>query len=378
MQEGNFINKIKITLFIPNLGGGGAERVICNLANFIVLNKDLSAEILLMNADFPIKYYVHPSVTIKYLNCSRTLFSLPKLVFYLKNNRQNIFLSSLTHANIVSIVAGLIVGSLDKIFVSEHALFDLTLDASLKDRVIRFLVKVLYPKANKVIAVSDIVKERLIEISQISPDKILRIYNPLVLMQDEKKSFENPKHKVMGLGKASVIISAGRFCSEKDFITLLKAMKIVISTKNQAKLILLGDGPDRELIFNTVNLLGLSEHVEMPGFSSDIHSCLVGSDLFVLSSPRESFGNVLIEAMALNIPVISTDCGGPREILENGLWGALVPIGDYRAMADAIIKSLDSNNILNTKDRVKEFSISKQANEYLALFFGALDGGLSK
>ena len=376
MQEGNFINKIKITLFIPNLGGGGAERVICNLANFIVLNKDLSAEILLMNADFPIKYYVHPSVTIKYLNCSRTLFSLPKLVFYLKNNRQNIFLSSLTHANIVSIVAGLIVGSLDKIFVSEHALFDLTLDASLKDRVIRFLVKVLYPKANKVIAVSDIVKKRLIEISQISPDKILRIYNPLVLMQDEKKSFENPKHKVMGLGKASVIISAGRFCSEKDFITLLKAMKIVISTKNQTKLILLGDGPDRELIFNTVNLLGLSEHVEMPGFSSDIHSCLVGSDLFVLSSPRESFGNVLIEAMALNIPVISTDCGGPREILENGLWGALVPIGDYRAMADAIIKSLDSNNILNTKDRVKEFSISKQANEYLALFFGALDGGL--
>ena len=89
----------------------------------------------------------------------------------------------------------------------------------------------------------------------------------------------------------------------------------------------------------------------------------------MLSSPSESFGNVIVEAMNLNIPIIATDCGGPREILEDGKWGELVPIGDPHSMAVAILKNLSKKNKCNLKDRASFFSIEHQGCNYLNLFF---------
>lgn len=357
----------KIAIFIPNLGGGGAERVVCNLANCLVL-RGYSIEILLMNDKFENKYHINSLVKIKFLNCSRAAFSVPYLIRYLKKNKPDIFLSVLTHANIVTLIAGAIIGYLEKIYISEHGVFDRRFEIGLKDKLVKMLAAKLYPFAKKIIAVSDVSKKSLEENLNINPAKVVKIYNPIVNLRPEAKSNKAIKDLLKNDINVPVVISAGRFCHEKDFITLLRAFQIVVK-KMPARLVLLGDGPDRAKITDCVIELGLHANVEMPGFVDNLESWMACASVFVLSSPRESFGNVLVEAMSLNLPVISTDCGGPSEILENGFWGKLVPVGDFECMATQILNVLSSKNNIATKERAKDFSIAGQTTEYTNLFF---------
>lgn len=134
-------------------------------------------------------------------------------------------------------------------------------------------------------------------------------------------------------------------------------------------MLFLGDGPKRKEIESLVLELNLSGRVHLPGYLDNPFSVYQGAELFVLSSVFEGFGNVLIEALALGIPVVSTRCpGGPKEILDNGNYGKLVPVGDPNALADAILSTLvnpvDSNSL---RLRAKDFSIEHIAEKYLSL-----------
>lgn len=363
------LNK-KITIFIPNLGGGGAERVVCNLANSLILS-GIRVEILLLNEQYPSKYYVNPLVKICYLNCSRVAFSVPHLIAYFKKNNPDVFLSVLTHANIAAIVSGALIGKLKKIYISEHGIFDHTFETGFKQKIIRFFATLLYPLANKVIAVSDAVKRSLEENLHLSSCKVIRIYNPIVDFEtNDNLAISENKNAIIKNKQIPVILSAGRFCKEKDFLTLLRAFRLVLN-KMPARLVLLGDGPDKAEITEYIKKLELVEHVDTPGFVNNIEFWMSEAKLFVLSSPRESFGNVIVEAMSQNLQVISTDCGGPREILEGGFWGKLVPVGDYVTMASEIIDVLSSSKKIDTRLRALDFNISRQAAEYKNLLFNS-------
>ncbi len=359
----------KITLFIPNLGGGGAERVIVNLANYFV-EFGCDVEILQLMSNVESKYEIHPSVKLQYLKSSRILFSIIPLVRYIKTRDPDIFLSALSHANIASIIAGKIANKIKYIYVSEHGILKLTktknLISFLKSLLILFLVKKLYPNAKKIIAVSDVVKRVLVDDLKIPSVSIERIYNPVAI------STKYDSEGLLPIGWINdgmpVIISAGRFGPEKDFRTLLMAIKLVLD-KIKVRLVLLGEGGDFNKIAQYAVELNIQNYVQMPGFVSDLNSWFYYSDIFVLSSPSESFGNVIVEAMNLNIPIIATDCGGPREILEDGKWGEIVPIGDPHSMAVSIFKILSKKNKSNLKDRASYFSIENQGCNYLNLFF---------
>ena len=136
------------------------------------------------------------------------------------------------------------------------------------------------------------------------------------------------------------------------------------------KLIILGDGEDKEEVEELIKELDVEEWVSMPGFVENPYSYMKRSDVFVLSSRWEGLPSVLIEAMALGVPVVSTDCpSGPGEILKDGRYGELVPVGDHKAMAEAIVKVLrEKKSTKDAEEFVKsEFSVEKVAEEYIKI-----------
>ena len=162
------------------------------------------------------------------------------------------------------------------------------------------------------------------------------------------------------------IETVGTLKAVKDFPTLLRAFARLREQAN-ARLLILGEGEGRAELESLVQSLGLSDAVELPGFVGDPGPYYAKADLFVLSSDHEGFGNVIPEALGRGVPVVSTDCpSGPREILCDGKYGALVPVGDAEALAQAMLASLQStHDPAALKARARDFAVDTIAGQYL-------------
>jgi len=153
----------------------------------------------------------------------------------------------------------------------------------------------------------------------------------------KSQSIENPSLFAKDVPN---ILSVGRLTAAKDFATLIRAFSIVVKHV-PSRLVILGEGELRLELETLVRDLGLQDVILLPGFVNNCYPYMKECDLFVVSSAWEGLSMVLIEAMACGAPVVSTDCdSGPREILEGGSWGRLVPVGDHEAMAEAMKKTL--------------------------------------
>jgi glycosyltransferase involved in cell wall biosynthesis len=134
----------------------------------------------------------------------------------------------------------------------------------------------------------------------------------------------------------------GRLVPQKDFATLLRAFALVRADR-PARLVILGEGPERDRLMLLARELGIENDVLLPGFVTNPFAWVGRASLFVLSSAWEGLPTVLVEALACGTPVIATDCPhGPRAILEGGDLGPLVPVGDSRKMAEAMRRMLDA------------------------------------
>ena len=158
----------------------------------------------------------------------------------------------------------------------------------------------------------------------------------------------------------------------KDQATLLRAFAGVIRSR-PARLVVLGVGPEREKLLELAKSLNVSQLMDLPGFEVNPFAYMSKSKVFVLSSRYEGFPNVLVQAMACGTPVVSTDCrSGPREILEDGRWGHLVPVGDWRTMSEAILGTLD-NPVPSDRliARASDFSADASIDLYLEVLTGS-------
>ncbi len=163
------------------------------------------------------------------------------------------------------------------------------------------------------------------------------------------------------------IIAVGRLVPQKDYPTLLRAFREVVLEKGQARLVILGEGALLPELKSQAKALGIEEYVWFAGFVENPFAYIKRASVFVLSSVSEGFGNVLVEAMGLGVPVVSTNCsGGPAEILENGKWGQLVPIADVKALAQALNAVLDGKGI-DGRERALDFSLNAVLDQYQAL-----------
>ena len=359
---------MKVALFLPSLRGGGAERVMVNLARGFV-ERGLQVDLVLARAEGPYLSQVPKEVRVVDLGAQRVLHSLPGLVRYLREERPQAMLSALNHANIVAIWAKLLARVKTRLVVSERTTLSRSTEnaSSIRVKFIPFLVKAFYPYADVVVAVSRGVAEDLIARIGLTAEKIKVIYNPVVTPELFTKAEEPLDHPWFRPGEPPVILGVGRLTKPQDFPTLIRAFALV-RKKRPARLMILGEGEERPNLEALVRELGLEREVALPGFVENPYKYMKRAAVFVLSSRWEGLPNALIEALAVGTPVVATDCpGGSKEILEGGKWGRLVPVGDVEALADAIVDILSNSELHGetTEQILQRFDLDYIITKYL-------------
>ena len=369
----------RLALFLPSLRGGGAERVMVHLARGFA-ERGFQVDLVLAKAEGPYLAEVPPSVRVVDLRASRVLFSLPGLVRYLRKERPYALLSALNHANVIVCLAHRLARVPSRLVISEHNTLSASRPQNARGRLLPWFMRWTYPWADAVIAVSQGVAEDLVRTLGISAERVKVIYNPVVDDDLLTKSKEPLDHPWFTEGAPPVILGVGRLTEQKDFPNLIRAFALV-RAQRPARLMILGEGELRPQLEALVHELGLQDDVALPGFVKNPYAYMARAAVFVLSSRWEGLGVALIEAMASGTPVVSTDCpSGPREILEDGRWGRLVPVGDVDALAEAIVTTLDETEHPDVAARAKEFNVNYAVENYLkVLLLKDIDslGGMS-
>ncbi len=368
--------KIRVMFFISSLEGGGAERVMVNILSHI--DKKRIEPILVLLYPFensPYREFLSEDVKVAVVKrkSDNALEILKQLVAFMKvvhKQKPQAILSMLTHNNIMAILAGMIFRI--RTIICEHIPLSEVIKTKEGKKILIFpvrpLVKILYRFANRIITVSEGIKSDLVEKFNISDSKIKAIYNPINFERINKISADTVEHPFFE-DYVPIVIAIGRLAEQKNFTMLIRAFGRTV-TKLDARLIILGEGPERAILERLIVALGLSEKVSLVGFQSNPYSFLSNSDVFVLSSLYEGLPMVILEAMACGLPVISTDCkSGPREILKNGRYGLLVPVGDEVALSEGILKLLKEGELRERlarlgKERAMEFSTDKIIKQY--------------
>ncbi|OGZ68547.1 MAG: hypothetical protein A3D35_02290 [Candidatus Staskawiczbacteria bacterium RIFCSPHIGHO2_02_FULL_34_9] len=373
------MDRKRIFFLIPVLNGGGAERNIINIIKNLH-NPDYDFTVVTGNIGGNLESELGKDVKIINMNRSTILGLFLGLKKVLKQEKPDILVSALPHMNTISMMAKSFSFSKTKMVLTEHTTVS-SLSTTARSLLKRLVAKIILPNlmriyyraADKIICVSEGVKEDLsLIVGKLAQMQV--IYNPVF---DE--SILNLAKEPLGEDQYifecayPVIIAVGRLVKAKDYPNLLNAFKKVLAVK-KATLLILGEGPEEKYLKNLVTQLKIYNDVVFLGFKKNPYKYMAHSSLFVLSSVREGFGNVIVEAMACNVPVVATNCkSGPGEIINNEVNGLLVEPQNSEALSSAIIKILQNDKFAkslsdNGLERAKYFSIEKSVKEYENVF----------
>lgn len=363
------LRKSRIAIVLPDLGGGGAERVSLHLAqDFLARGYDV--DFALMRRTGELLDLLPSGARVIDLEAPR-LRNLPSpLAKYLTREQPDGILASMWPLTAVAAASKKLAGASGKLIVCEHDnLSRAYVNRGMAHRVVlKVSIAAAHRLADARVAVSTGVAADLSRLSGIPLDKFDVVYNPIPRPLAGEIEVAD-KHWRAARGRRR-ILSVGSFKAQKNHVLLLRAFARIAASMDAA-LILLGEGDLRGKLEATARAEGIADRVHMPGFVTNPAPFYKTADLFVLASNHEGFGNVIVEAMACGLPVVSTDCpSGPAEILENGRYGRLVPVGDVDALATAMAEALRASHDREAlKRRAADFSPDKAANKYLELLF---------
>ena len=359
----------KIIIFYPSFERGGVEIVLVNLIKFFLKQK---IEIVLITSNFKKKFFKNKLFNCKYikvapfsflpdrinkaLSASKTLQDELK-----KSKKKNTIVFSLQGSSLAILISKflgfkIIVRNAEDVFGST-----IYSENKIQSLIILILKSLLYNFADKIITNSVGSGNSLKKI--IFKKKIYPIYNPYF-----KKVYKNSSHK-----RQNYILSIGRLVKQKDFYNLIIAFNIIKKKIPNLKLIIIGDGQLKYQLQNLVNDLGLSKRIIFTGWKVKLKKYYTKSKLFILNSLYEGLGNVLIDAVNYNLPIIATDCdSGPKEIIDYGKGGALVPIKNPTLLSKKILFCLNNYEISikkskYAKKRLKRFNCDNNCNTYFKL-----------
>lgn len=365
MDRDNILSPI--SFFIPALNGGGAQRVVVNLANALVDIVDYPIHIVLVKKKGEFLNLVRSEVKVIDLKGKRTLFSCWKLARYIKINRPKVIMSSMDYANVICTYAHRFSCLPCRLVLREASVVrapEGNLLKRFRTQAVQGLMRYCYSKSDAVVANSYDTLQTLIDTKISIADKIHVLFNPVIMQKDIERPLNSDDLVLQA--KSPYICAIGRLSEPKGFDILLDAFAKLKS--QNIDLVILGEGKLRGALTEQAQRLGIAERVHMPGFIDNPMAVLQKAKVFVLSSRWEGFGNVLVEALAAGVPIVSTDCpGGPREILENGAHGYLVPFDDPGALTDGIEMAVSNpkGSPESRKKRAADFSAEKIAREYL-------------
>jgi glycosyltransferase involved in cell wall biosynthesis len=232
------------------------------------------------------------------------------------------------------------------------------------------LMRQWYPHADAIVAVSAGVSADLSRLARLPRNRITTIFNAVDVNRIRELTSAPISDAWFAEGAPPVLLAVGRLAPQKDYSTLLRAFAIVRSCR-EVRLVILGEGPERVRLESLAADLGIAADVKMPGAVLNPFPYMARTRLFVMSSAWEGLPTVLMEALACGCPIVSTDClSGPREILDGGSFGELVPVGDDTALAEAILRALASPaDRPRLQARAQSFSVDRVTERYFDVLF---------
>ncbi len=357
--------KRAVSFCLPNLLPGGAEKVNVHLANGLA-ERGYRVDMVLFEARGEFLADLKPSVRVVDLKASRMVRAIPPLAKYLRNTRPAVVISALDHVNIGVIVARQLSGTKVPVVVTIHATQSMAAKyrRGFRARVVRWFGRWCYRRAEAILCVSRGVAEDLVTSVGAARERIRVVYNPVVSPRMIDMAREPLDHPWFCPGAPPVVLAVGRLTAAKDYPALVRAFASARSQR-EMRLVILGDGEERPKLERLVAELGLNDCVALPGFAANPYTYMQKAAVFVLSSMSEALPTGLIEALAVGVPIVATDCpSGPREVLQNGRFGALVPVGDTAALARAILDALDAPRCAAPAEAVRPYTMDYALDEY--------------
>lgn len=369
LLEMNSEKKMKVAFRLSSMKYGGAERVFISVAETLKRDYDVNIDFVIDQSGVgeTESVVLDKGFQLHSLSCDRTLHSILPFKRYIDDHKPDVIISGYTDTNMAAILSVKLAKHKTKVIVSEHAALKEHWQFFSRKRklLLNTYVRYGYRFSDHILAVSKGVASS-IESLGFNSNQVGVIYNPIRFQPrlDSPAKFLNP---------VPVILAVGRVTKQKDYLTLLQAISLV-NEKIKVKLLVVGavtDTVEKAKLDHYIEANNLEATVDFIGFTKDVQDYYAKSDVFVLSSAWEGFGNVIVEALAFGLPVVSTDCNhGPAEILCHAKYGQLVPVGDSKAMASALIKALKTKDLVDQaalKNRSLAFSESKIASQYLTM-----------
>ncbi len=371
----------KVLFFCYDLKDGGSPQVVSGILNH--LDRDVFNPVLVTYSEarvFPV-----PEGTTEYIlhihgggslfqKLKANLIAVFRLRRLIRLEEPEIAVGMGGMTNWVLILAAGLARKNTAVIVGEHGAGALKYrEDRMTSLMMRLLNWFLYPLADRIVAISDGVRQYLVREMKVPEGKIVLIHNPVDIQRIQKLSREQVDDPWLHESDTPVVLWVGRMATVKGLEYLIGAFERVIK-KIDARLVLVGEGPLEKAIGELVRQKGLQEKVRFAGFQSNPYRYMARSSVFAFPSLSEGFGMVLVESMACGLPVVATDCvAGPSEVLLNGKCGILVPVADEEALARGIVSlladtALRERLISVAMERVSDFEPVKVIAAYEQLF----------
>ncbi len=369
MSKNQIFKLNKISIITPTLLGGGAERIAVSLANHFA-ECGMVVDLVVFNLTGPLVRDVSSNVNVVNFDVPKLRYSLFRLRGYLSNNKEALIISVIRDSSILISIASWGMKIKRLLFLEQSTMYEIMSKPMWLRLFWLTCIKASYYKATFIIANSHDTKSGLVsyKLAPISKTKV--IPNPVLpanhhLLKNEKIDEEwltNPTFKV--------IISVARLVPFKNHPFLIESFKDVYAHNKNARLIIIGEGPDSQQLCVMIARLNLDKVIKFIPFQNNIYPYYANADVFALTSNWEAFGNVIVEALSAGLPVVATDCpGGPRMILKDGKYGQLVPVGDkklfVKALIDALEKPIPDRDVLIKY--AENYTVSRIASSYYKL-----------
>jgi len=363
------MTKKKIAFLLPNMRGGGAERVALLLSEQFIKN-DLDVYFILMQESGELMSIINPKCKIISLNKIRFRSVYFDIVKSLKKNNIDIVISYMWPLTAIAPLVKILIKDI-KVIIGEQAVITEQYSGFVQRLILKATSFFSYRIADALIASSDGVKRDMAKLSWLNKSRIKLIYNPAEINEFNKLPVNifNDVENSWRVPKGNRFITVGTLKYQKNHELLIKAF--AKSSINNSELKIVGSGELHDSLSDLIHELRVSDRIELVGFKLDPTPYYLTADIFVLSSRYEGFALVIVEALAAGLEIISVDCpSGPAEILEAGVFGALIDNHDEELLAQTMIefaKSPKTNRHRNI-NRSRDFIPEKIAKEYINLF----------
>lgn len=357
----------RIDFFVPLLLGGGAERVVVDLSQEFA-RRGRRVRVLVGSARGELASEFQGGAKLVDFRAPRTSLAIPALARLLRSDPPDVLISFLTHANVTAVLARSLARRQTPLVLTEHnVLSEAASSGHRRDRVLPAIARRTHARAEALVSCSSGVTRDLARTLGMTPDRIATIPNPVITPGVLQGAEEDVDLQLLVPEGASLVVAAGRLVPQKGFDVLIRAVALARRHRD-VRLLVLGEGPDRSDLEALVSDLGLDGVVRLHGWVDNPYVYLARADVFALSSRYEGMPNVLVSALALGTSIVATDCSsGPRELLDDGALGRLVPVEDAVEFADALLEALASPPSRVPEAAWEPYTLRRSADRYLEL-----------